>query len=117
MSVIDLAPLAPLAPPASPTLHAGVLNTVALPAPPPTSAPCAVPAPAAAGTPSGPLTDRELEVLTLMADGLTAVAIGRRLGIAPGTVRKHVEHLYDKLSCHDRLLAVTHARAVGLLPS
>lgn len=69
--------------------------------------------------PAGPgcLTPRELEVLTLMAEGLTAVAIGHRLDIAPGTVRKHVEHLYTKLSCHDRLLAVTQARSLGLLRS
>lgn len=61
------------------------------------------------------LTPRELQVLTLMAEGLTAVAIGHRLGISPGTVRKHVEHLYEKLSCHDRLLAVLQARTLGLL--
>ena len=61
------------------------------------------------------LTPRELEVLGLLADGLTAHHIGHLLGIRTATVRKHLEHLYDKLGCRDRLLAVSRARAAGLL--
>ncbi len=62
------------------------------------------------------LSSREHQVLALMAEGLTANAIGRRLGIAPGTVRKHLERVYRKLGHHDRLAAVTYARRAGLLP-
>ena len=41
------------------------------------------------------LTGRELTGLSLLADGLTAVAIGRRLVISPRTVHKHLEHVAD----------------------
>lgn len=61
------------------------------------------------------LTPREHDILGLLADGLTATAIGRAAGISPLTVRKHLEHVYDKLGTHDRLLAVERARAHGLL--
>lgn len=43
------------------------------------------------------LSEREGEVLTLMADGLTNDAIARRLGIAPKTVEKHVARVLQKL--------------------
>ena len=62
------------------------------------------------------LTGRELAVLALLAEGLTAEAIGRRLGVSRHTVRKHLEHLYRKLGVGDRLVAVREARARGLLP-
>jgi len=72
--------------------------------------------------PSGPesaegygLTDREVQVLSLLADGLTAGAIGRVLSISPRTVSKHLEHAYTKLGSRDRLLAVRRAAALGLL--
>lgn len=61
------------------------------------------------------LTARELAVLRLLAEGLTADAIGRRLGVSRHTVRKHLEHLYRKLGVSDRLVAVREARARGLL--
>lgn len=62
------------------------------------------------------LTRRETAVLDLVAEGLTAEAIAHTLGIAAGTVRKHLEHVYEKLGAHDRLLAVDRARRLGLLP-
>lgn len=62
------------------------------------------------------LTGRELAVLALLAEGLTAEAIGRRLGVSRHTVRKHLEHLYRKLGVGDRLVAVREARARGILP-
>ena len=62
------------------------------------------------------LTARELVVLRLLADGLTAAAVGRRLGISPGTVTKHQEHLYRKLGVGDRLSAVLLAQRLGALP-
>ena len=62
------------------------------------------------------LTARELAVLAVLAEGLPADAIGRRLGISGRTVAKHLEHIYRKLECNDRLVAVTLARQLGLLP-
>jgi DNA-binding CsgD family transcriptional regulator len=61
------------------------------------------------------LTPREVAVLTLLADTLTAEAIGRRLGISPRTVHKHLESLYRKMKTHDRLATVLRARSAGLL--
>ena len=62
------------------------------------------------------LTARELAVLHVLDDGLPAHAIGHRLSISPGTVDKHLEHIYRKLGCNDRLVAVTIAHRIGLLP-
>jgi DNA-binding CsgD family transcriptional regulator len=62
------------------------------------------------------LTERETEVLSLVASGMTAEAIGRSLRISPRTVRKHVENSYSKLGVHDRLQAVSYCRRLGLLP-
>jgi DNA-binding CsgD family transcriptional regulator len=73
---------------------------------------CAQPSPADA---SVSITARELDVFTLMADGLKAVAIGRRLGISPRTVSKHVENIYGKLGTHDRVTAIRKAQDLGLL--
>jgi DNA-binding CsgD family transcriptional regulator len=61
------------------------------------------------------LTDREATVLDLLARGLTAAAIGRRLGISSRTVHRHQGHLYRKLQVSDRLVAVLRAQALGLL--
>jgi DNA-binding CsgD family transcriptional regulator len=63
------------------------------------------------------LTPREVAVLGLLVDGLTAAAIGRRLGIAERTVQKHLEHVYGKLGVADRLTAVLRAQHLGLLPA
>jgi DNA-binding CsgD family transcriptional regulator/uncharacterized membrane protein len=63
------------------------------------------------------LTPRELAVLGLLADGMTAEAIGRRLGISNRTVHKHTENLYRKLAATDRLMAVLRAQSLGLLPT
>ena len=62
------------------------------------------------------MTAREVEVLGHVAAGLTADAVGRLLRISPRTVRKHLENAYRKLGCHDRLVAVERARALGLVP-
>lgn len=63
------------------------------------------------------MTPRELAVLALLADGLTAAAIARRLAIGERTVHKHLEHVYAKLRVTDRLSAVVRARDAGLLPA
>ncbi|GAA4587471.1 DNA-binding CsgD family transcriptional regulator [Actinoplanes octamycinicus] len=62
------------------------------------------------------LTERELAVLAATADGLTAVAAGRRLGISPRTFEKHLERLYRKFATRDRVHTVLLAQDLGLLP-
>ena len=58
----------------------------------------------------GPLTDRELEVLQLLTQGLTTDRIAERLTLSHHTVRNHVRHVLSKLDVHSQLEAV----AVGL---
>lgn len=62
------------------------------------------------------LTPRELSVLGLVADGLTAAATARRLVVAERTVHKHLERVYAKLGVSDRVSAVLRAQRIGLLP-
>lgn len=66
-------------------------------------------------TGSAGLTDRELQVLRLMAQGLLARTIALRLDVSPRTVHKHVGNIYRKLQVHDRLVAVRRAERLGLL--
>lgn len=61
------------------------------------------------------LTAREVEVLQLLAEGLLARTIAARLGLSPRTVHKHLSNVYTKLGVHDRLVAVSIARAQGLI--
>ena len=61
------------------------------------------------------LTPRELAVLDMLATGLTAAAIARRLQIAERTVQKHLQRVYAKLGATDRLGAVLRAQHAGLL--
>ncbi len=61
------------------------------------------------------LTAREREILVLIAEGLTAPAIGARLHLAPGTVKTHQSHLYEKLGVSDRAACVAEAMRRGLL--
>jgi DNA-binding NarL/FixJ family response regulator len=61
------------------------------------------------------LTDRELEVLPLLASGLTNREIARRLVISPGTVKHHVRHIASKLGVSDRTQAAVRAVELGLL--
>lgn len=61
------------------------------------------------------LTGRELAILHLVARGLTAGAIGRRLLIKPRTVEKHLQNTYSKLNTRDKVSAVLKAQSLGLL--
>jgi two-component system nitrate/nitrite response regulator NarL len=61
------------------------------------------------------LTEREQEILGLVARGLTAPAIGKELFLSPATVKTHLGHLYEKLGVGDRAAAVAEARRRGLL--
>jgi DNA-binding NarL/FixJ family response regulator len=62
------------------------------------------------------LTARELTVLALMAEGLTAAAIAHRLAISVHTVTKHQDNLYRKLGTRDRLTTVLLGQQLGLVP-
>jgi LuxR family maltose regulon positive regulatory protein len=62
-----------------------------------------------------PLTEREVEVLCLIAEGLSNREIARRLFIAPSTVKRHTSKIYGKLDVHSRTQAVARARALGAL--
>lgn len=62
------------------------------------------------------LTNREEDVLVLLADRLTNKEIAQRLHIAAGTVKRHLGNVYGKLHVHGRREAVAKARALGLLP-
>ncbi|QBR94319.1 LuxR family transcriptional regulator [Nocardioides euryhalodurans] len=68
-------------------------------------------------SPPADLTAREVAVLGLLAEGLTAAAIGRRLQVSPRTVHCHLGHVYRKLGVVDRMMAVTVARELGLVPA
>jgi DNA-binding NarL/FixJ family response regulator len=61
------------------------------------------------------LSARQVEVLLLLAEGLTATAMARRLDCSPRTVHKHVQNLYRKLGVQDRVSAVLEGQQRGLL--
>ena len=60
------------------------------------------------------LTGRELEVLSLLAQGLTNQAVADRMGISLKTARNHVSNILARLQVADRTEAVARARAAGL---
>jgi LuxR family transcriptional regulator, maltose regulon positive regulatory protein len=62
-----------------------------------------------------PLTPRELEVLQLIAEGLSNDEIGKRLFLALDTVKGHNRRIFDKLQVQRRTEAVARARELGLL--
>jgi NarL family two-component system response regulator LiaR len=61
------------------------------------------------------LSQRELEVLVLIAEGLTNQEISDRLYIGVSTVKKHINHIYSKLDVTHRAQAVARARALNIL--
>jgi DNA-binding NarL/FixJ family response regulator len=62
----------------------------------------------------GELTERELEILRLIATGLSNAEIGRALFIGETTVKTHVTHILQKLGLRDRVQAVVLAHQAGL---
>jgi LuxR family maltose regulon positive regulatory protein len=63
-----------------------------------------------------PLSERELEVLELIAQGLTNQAIASLLFLSLNTVKAHTRNIYGKLGVHSRTQATARARGLGLLP-
>jgi two-component system nitrate/nitrite response regulator NarL len=61
------------------------------------------------------LSEREMQVLRLIADGLTGPEIGARLYISSSTVKTHVKSLLEKLEVNDRAAAVAEAMRRGLI--
>jgi DNA-binding CsgD family transcriptional regulator len=62
-----------------------------------------------------PLTGREREVVSLLAEGLSNKEIAIRLGIAPDTAKFHVARVIDKLDATGRTDAVAHAVRLGVI--
>jgi DNA-binding NarL/FixJ family response regulator len=90
-----------------PSVQRRLLETVAAPM----AAPMA--APAAPGRPAG-LTAREVDVLRLIAGGLSNAEIARSLFISETTVKTHINNLFAKIGARDRAQAVTYAYRNGL---
>jgi LuxR family maltose regulon positive regulatory protein len=63
-----------------------------------------------------PLSERELEVLQLIADGLSNREIADRLFLSLNTVKAHTRNIYGKLDVHSRTQAVARAQDLGLAP-
>jgi PAS domain S-box-containing protein len=61
------------------------------------------------------LSEQELRILKLFADGANPKTISRTLKISPQTLRNHLHHINQKLRTHNRLEAVTHAQLRGLI--
>jgi LuxR family maltose regulon positive regulatory protein len=62
-----------------------------------------------------PLTERELEVLRYIAEGMSNYDIATRMFVGVSTVKTHINHLYGKLDVKSRTQAVARARALNLL--
>jgi LuxR family maltose regulon positive regulatory protein len=65
--------------------------------------------------PIEPLSDRDREVLQLVATGLSNSQIAARLIVTTGTVKTHINHIFGKLGVQSRTQAVARARELGLL--
>lgn len=68
-----------------------------------------------AGSAEGLLTDREQEVLVLIARGLTTQEIAEEAGLSPNTVKSHTRTLFSKLDVHNRVQALAVAKERALL--
>lgn len=62
------------------------------------------------------ITERELEVLQLIAAGRSNKEIAGKLDVSPNTVKTHIARLYEKLEAARRTEAILRARELGLIP-
>ncbi|MEI7771088.1 MAG: response regulator transcription factor, partial [Chloroflexales bacterium] len=72
------------------------------------------PAPANAGL-IEPLSNREKEVLALIAAGLSNTEIAAQLCLSPHTLKAHTQNIFGKLHVHSRVQAINRARELNLL--
>jgi LuxR family maltose regulon positive regulatory protein len=72
-------------------------------------------APSLPGGMIDPLTEREQEVLRLLAEGISNKEIASRLVVAPSTVKQHLKSIYSKLEVHSRTQAVARGQELDLL--
>lgn len=62
-----------------------------------------------------PLSQREMEVLMLIASGASNAEIAQELYITVGTTKNHVKNIYSKLNVHSRAQAIVRSRKLGLI--
>ena len=74
----------------------------------------AKPAGSATSVPFPELTERELEILRLISQGLNNPEISQKLFLSPKTVRNHITNIFSKLQVADRAQAIVRAREAGL---
>ncbi len=67
------------------------------------------------GNSTGPLSDRELEVLNCLMEGQTTTQIAAQLFISENTVKTHIRHILEKLEASNRTEAVSKAIQMGLI--
>ncbi len=103
-------------PPFSPGLAARLLDEFGrMAATPPTAAPTHDGAPASsAGLTAPSLTDRQREVLALVAEGLSYGEVGARLGLAPRTIKYHMGEIMAALHLENRAQVLAYAGRMGL---
>lgn len=65
--------------------------------------------------PDCPLTERELEILQIIAKGLSNNEAAKVLGLSKATIRTHLEHIYEKLDVTNRVEAVTEGIRQGII--
>lgn len=81
----------------------------------PTELPSPVSAAQAEEPPLRPLSERETEILQLIAKGISNTEAARALGLSKATIRTHLEHIYEKLEVSNRVEAVTEGIRKGLI--
>jgi DNA-binding NarL/FixJ family response regulator len=100
--------------PTEPLLAAPVAE-LAAPVAPPVAVPAASAAASAEDPPLKPLSDREREILQLIAKGVSNSEAARLLNLSKATIRTHLEHIYRKLEVTNRVEAVTEGIRKGLI--
>jgi ATP/maltotriose-dependent transcriptional regulator MalT len=63
-----------------------------------------------------PLTARELEILRLIADGISTEQVAQKLYLSVQTIRWYLKQIYGKLDVHGRVEAIVRARELHLIP-
>jgi LuxR family maltose regulon positive regulatory protein len=61
------------------------------------------------------LSERELEVLRMLAGGLTPAEVAKRLFLSPFTLKAHTQNIYTKLGVHSRIEAINKARELQMI--